>query len=266
MKIFLLFAFLIGSQWNASATTIEWVSEYDVAIDQSKESGKPVFVDCFADWCMWCHKMEQEVYSDPKFVQFLQNYIPLRLDIEDGSEGTRWAQHYGVETLPTLLVIDSNGLLLNRIGGYMNTAELLADLKAIQDLVDKERTNPNDWESIQTLGEEYLFRDMNQEAEMKFSRILSAPVNDTKKESAYFSLALSQYYQQKNQAALKTLQDYLQIFVEGRSTEDVLLLLSQIYLEMDQPDLARQVLQQFLKAFPDSDNVPRVRKVLSELR
>ena len=210
--------------------------------------------------------MEEEVYSDPKFIQFLQNYIPLRLNIEDGSEGTRWAEHYGVETLPTLLMIDSNGRLLNRIGGYMNTAELVADLKTIQDLTDKERINPNDWDTIQTLGEEYLFRDMNQEAEMKFSRIISAPVSDTKKESAYCSLALSQYYQKKNQEALKTLQDYLQIFVDGRSTEDVLLLLSQIYLEMDHPDQARQVLQQFLKAFPDSDNAPRVRRVLSELR
>jgi thioredoxin-like negative regulator of GroEL len=258
---------LIGTQsvLPSNSSQIVWLNDFQQALSKSKETGKPVFVDCFAEWCVWCHKMEAEVYSDTKFVNMTGNYVMLRIDIEDGAEGSRIAANYNVETLPSLLVVDSSGRLINRIGGFLKTDELIADLTKMQDLINGERLNANDWMVVQTLAEEYLFRDMNAEAETRFARILNAPVSDVSKESAHFSLALSQYYQQKNQEALRTLDTYLQTYVEGNSAEEVLLLLSQIYVEMDEHEKAKQVLQQFLKKFPDSKSVGRARKVLELL-
>lgn len=254
----------LGTQQLLQSSTpqVVWLTDFQEALSKSKETGKPVFIDCFAEWCMWCHKMEAVVYSDSKFVQFAGNYVMLRIDIDDNSEGTRLAAKYSVETLPTLLVVDSNGILINRIGGYLKTDELIADISHMQDLINRERLNASDWITVQTLAEEYLFRDMNAEAETRFLKILQALVPDSAKESAHFSLALSQYYQQKNQEALHTLGVYLETYVEGNSTEDVLLLFSQIYLEMDEREKAKQVLQQFLRKFPDSKSAGRARKVL----
>jgi TolA-binding protein len=135
----------------------------------------------------------------------------------------------------------------------------------MQDLINRERLNANDWITVETLAEEYLFRDMNAEAEIRFARILKAPLSDAAKESAHFSLALAQYYQQKNQEALRTLETYLQTYVAGDAAEEVLLLLSQIYLEMDEHEKAKHVLQQFLKKFPDSKSKGRAQKVLELL-
>ena len=245
-----------------SSEKILWLDNFQQALSKSKVTGKPVFIDCFADWCVWCHKMESDVYSDTKFVNLAGNYVMLRINVEDGAEGSRVATDYNVESLPALLVVDSSGKLINRIGGFLGTDELIADLTNMQTLIKRERLNANDWVAVQTLAEEYLFRDMNAEAESRFARILTAPVAHATKESAHFSLALSQYYQQKNQEALGTLQAYLQTYVEGDSAEDVLLLLSQIYLEMDEHEKAKQILQQFLKRFPDSKSKGRAQKVL----
>ncbi len=262
-----LFFILITAQ-SAMAVPppqIIWFDDFQQAISKSKETGKPIFVDCFAEWCVWCHRMEAEVYSDSKFVDFAEKYVMLRINIEDGTEGTRLAANYKVETLPTLLVLDSSEKLINRIGGFLQTDELIADLSKMQDLINKERLNPNDWITVQTLAEEYLFRDMNAEAETRLTRVLQAPIPDTARESTHFSLALSQYYQQKNREALQTLETYLQTYVEGDSTEHVLLLLSQIHLEMDDHEKAKQILQEFVKKFPDSKNAGRARKVLALL-
>jgi len=262
-----LFILLVGTQsvLPSTSTQIVWLKDFQQALSKSKETGKPVFVDCFAEWCVWCHKMESDVYSDSKFVNLAGNYVMLRIDIEDGAEGSQLAANYNVETLPTLLVVDSSGSLINRIGGFLKTDELIDDLSKMQDLINRERLNANDWMTVQTIAEEYLFRDMNAEAETRFVRILQAPISDVAKESAHFSLALSQYYQQKNQEALRTLETYLETYVEGNSAEEVLLLLSQIYLEMDEHEKAKQVLQEFLKKFPDSKSVGRARKVLGLL-
>jgi thiol-disulfide isomerase/thioredoxin len=262
-----LFLLFLGAQSVLPSTPsqIVWFQDFEQALLKSKETGKPVFVDCFAEWCIWCHKMEADVFSDTKFVKLAENYVMLRIDIEDGAEGSRLAANYNVETLPALLILDSGGGLINRIGGFLKTDELIDDLTKMQDLINRERLNANDWITVQTLAEEYLFRDMNAEAEIRFERILQAPISDVSKESAHFSLALSEYYQQKNQEALRTLEMYLQTYVEGNSSEDVLLLLSQINLEMDAHEKAKQVLQEFLKKFPDSKSVGRAQKVLKLL-
>jgi tetratricopeptide (TPR) repeat protein len=256
---------IICAVHSAGASEVVWLHSYQEAVKQAKETSKPIFVDCFADWCLWCHQLEAEVYKDAGFIELMKSYIPLRIDVEDGAEGTRLARTYHIAALPTLLVLDSSGEVTNRIGGFLKAADLIHEIRTIQGLLDKERTDPNDWTAIQELGEEYLFRDMNAEAEVRFQRILQASTSDPFKESALSSLALAQYYQEKRKESLATVQSYLKTYPNGKSAEDVLLLLSQIQIEMDQLQQARQTLEQFLEKYPNSDNLKRVREVLQRL-
>lgn len=247
-----------------SADNIPWLDNYSNALAAAKQTSRPIFIDCFAEWCVWCHRLDEEVYTDPQFVKFLQGFVPLRINVEDHAGGTKLATHFAVDSLPSLLITDSNGKLLNRIGSFLKSRELISEINEVQDLLQKEKLNPLDWATVQALAEEYLFRDMNYEAEIRFQRILEASgVSDSQKESAYFSLALAHYYQGKKSEALITLNRYLDTYTEGNSAEDVLLLLSQIYIEMDEKDKARAALQQFIAKFPDSDNAVRAKRVLA---
>jgi thiol:disulfide interchange protein DsbD len=244
---------------------VAWIRNYSEAQKIAVADAKPIFIDFYADWCTWCHKLDREVYSDPDFIRFLQAYVPLRIDIEDPAEGKELAGRFQVQTLPTIMILDTDGHALNRIGGYRNASDLIADISSIQELLRRERMNPEDWHTIQTLAEEYLFRDLNREAEVRFQRVLAAPVNSGAKESAHFSLALTEYYQGKIQEALQTLNTYLETYVDGRSAPDVFLLLSQIYLELNEADRARGILQKFLRKFPGNANAARAKEILEKL-
>jgi thioredoxin-like negative regulator of GroEL len=247
------------------AQGLDWLTDYNQAVTKAKQTGKPIFIDCFADWCVWCHRLEKEVYTDSSFLKFSQDFIPLRINVEDQAEGSRIAEQFQVDSLPSILIIESDGTLIDRVNGFHVADELISEIQSMWKLNQKEKL-VNDWQTEQKLGEEYLFRDMNREAEPRFAKILeSTGVPDNQKESAYFSLALSQYYQGKEKQALVTLNRYLETYVDGDSTENVLLLLSQIYIETDQKDKARTILEQFITKFPDSENVGRAKEVLAHL-
>jgi thioredoxin-related protein len=260
-----VFVALLLCSSPCDAASLLWGNDFDKALEEAKATGKPIFVDCVVKSCEWCRRMDQEVYGDPEFKKFLENYVRVRIDIEDGAAGSLLAAKHGVKTVPAVIVLDSQERLLNKMGGYWNAQAFILDMLMIQDLLQRERINHTDWKAIQLLAEEYLFRDMNAEAELRFKKILQAPLDSTAKESAHFSLALAQYYQEKTREALHTLNTYLETYAEGRSTEDVLLLLSQIYLETDAKDRAKEILVRFLEKFPRSQNAARVKEVLRKL-
>ncbi len=266
MKRLAILMFLLFTVEGWSAGQVKWFHSFDQAIVQAKKSGKPIFVDAFADWCGWCHKLDQEVYSSPKFVNYMERYIPLKIDVEDGATGTQFAEKYAITGLPTLLVTDPNGILINRIGGFMDADELIQDLESIQRLVDRERKNPKDTAASFDLAREYLSRDMNFEAETRFKRVMASPdATASQKETSQFSLALTQYYRRDFELALGTLESYEKTYENGESGEDALLLLSEIHMELDANDKARYYLEQFLKKYPHSGNRSRAEQVLSSL-
>src|ERR1700694_1839053 len=75
---------------QASAGT--WLTSLNAAQKSAKARKQLIFVDLWADWCGWCHKMEQEVFPSEAFQKATKDKVLLRLNTEDGSEGTKLAQ------------------------------------------------------------------------------------------------------------------------------------------------------------------------------
>jgi len=107
---------------------------------------------------------------------------------------------------------------------------------------------------------------MNEEAEIRYSKILQSTKSPAvHKQSAQFSIGLSQYYQGKLSRASASLEAYISSYPQGESLEDAYLLLSQIHLEDGNEARARFYLQEFLRKFPKSRNVIRAEQVLLKL-
>ena len=263
LYILMLFGLLMHPLFANAA----WLTSYDEAVSAARKNSKPILIDCVADWCVWCHRLEQEVYSQPEFQTMLEGFVPLRVNIEDQAQGAKLAELYGVNSLPTLLVIESEGNLLNRVGGFLPAKELINDITTTQSLLLDENLNPKNLVSSKKLAEEYLLRDMDSESESRFQKIIASPdATDQQKDSVYFPLALAQYYQQKLEPSLSTLNRYKQVFPQGPSLEDVYLLESQIYLELNRKDQARSSLEEFLTKFPENRSADRAKSVLKFLR
>ncbi len=120
---------LWGAQGAAGATPA-WHNRTDEAFAEARRSAKPVLVDLYARWCGWCKVMEREVFTQPKFQQYAERFVLLRVDVDDGASGSELQQRFSAESLPTLLLLDPKQSLLGRIEGYLETDRLIARLDA----------------------------------------------------------------------------------------------------------------------------------------
>src|ERR1700744_1852989 len=87
LYLFLVLLFACGSGLYAQNAapkkeSLVWYTDLMKAQDQSKATRKPIFgFFTGSDWCGWCHKLQEEVFSKPEFVKWAKkNVILLELD------------------------------------------------------------------------------------------------------------------------------------------------------------------------------------------
>ncbi|MCB1008975.1 MAG: thioredoxin family protein [Acidobacteria bacterium] len=124
----LLLAALSGAP--AVAEPPRWHDHADAAFAEAKESGKIVLVDLYADWCGWCKVMDAQVFTTPEFQQFAADFVLLRVDVEDGGDGTEIQRRFNAASLPTLLLLDGKQALVGQVPGFNPTAKLLARIRS----------------------------------------------------------------------------------------------------------------------------------------
>jgi len=96
---------------------------FDQAMEQSKDSGKPVFAFVTADWCGPCQAFKRGALANDKVIDFVtENTQPVYID---GDEHPELVQSLGVTGYPTIVLIKDNAILDARSGG-MTTSTLLA--------------------------------------------------------------------------------------------------------------------------------------------
>ena len=103
--------------------TIVWQRDLDQAIDLARADNKLIIVDVYTDWCGWCKKMDQVIYSDPMIVGLSRQEVFLKFDAEDGSEGEQFARRMGVRGYPTTIILDSQGRKLKSAAGFLKSPQ-----------------------------------------------------------------------------------------------------------------------------------------------
>ena len=103
---------------NHATVTLKWEKDISVALERARNEGKPVLVNFYAEWCVWCKRLESTTLRDAKVASVLdQKVVPLSLDVD--AWGKELSNEYGVHDLPTIVVLDAEGKELGRIPGYM---------------------------------------------------------------------------------------------------------------------------------------------------
>lgn len=107
MKYLILF---ISLSLSLSAAKIEFRDlSFKEGLAVAAEEGKPVFIDCYTDWCGPCKWMSANIFTDDEVAEYYNaNYVCLKIDMEKG-EGVDIAENYGIRAYPTLLYLDSEG-------------------------------------------------------------------------------------------------------------------------------------------------------------
>ena len=98
----------------APATTIAWRTDLSQALAESKRSGKPVLVDFNAVWCPPCLAMKHDTWTDGGVERAVtESTVPLQVHID---QDPATASRYGVESIPTVLMLDGDGRVLRSEG------------------------------------------------------------------------------------------------------------------------------------------------------
>jgi len=70
------------SAFSQAGGEVNWLT-FEQLEDSLKVSPKKVFVDFYADWCTYCHKMDKITFQDLEVAALLNNdYYAVRMNIE----------------------------------------------------------------------------------------------------------------------------------------------------------------------------------------
>ncbi|MCO6357243.1 thioredoxin family protein [Roseivirga pacifica] len=140
MKVFQFIVSLLLISNLAIANDLETIDfievssekEWKKAFEKAKADNKVVFVDVYTDWCGYCHKLDNEVYTNEQVISYFnENFINIKFDAE-----TQWgyqkAQAYAVDGYPTLLFLTTNEDVYEEIGGFVPSPTLLAYAEEVQ--------------------------------------------------------------------------------------------------------------------------------------
>ena len=122
----LLFFVIACGNKTQTSDELNWTANLEKAIETAKAENKAVLVNFTgSDWCKWCFKLSDEVFSQDDFKEYAdENLILVKLDfprsISQSSETKAYnqslAQKYGVQGFPTILIFNSQGKPVAKTG------------------------------------------------------------------------------------------------------------------------------------------------------
>jgi thiol-disulfide isomerase/thioredoxin len=250
----------------------QWLTSEDEAIAQARKMDRPILVDLYAEWCGWCKRLEEDVFSTPAFQSFAEDFVLLRVDTEDGGEGSRLQERYDAFSLPTTLVLDYQGVMIAEVKGYAPAAQYVAtiqqEIKGFDELIrGYERFGQSDDPRVLgLLADEFHQRNDGSRAAEIYRRIMAtgqlAPetamriryqLTDALRLAGHYGEAFEELGKVRREAVHAT---------DGALVQRLDLLAAQISLDGGDCDKARSTLQGFLGDYPTSDLVQVARRTL----
>ena len=94
------------------------------ALDRARAEDKLVFIDFYTSWCLPCKLMDEDVFTDRQFGDYMnENFVSVKINAELGN-GPNLAAIYGVQAYPTLLFVDADGRVQTKKEGAAYQTEL----------------------------------------------------------------------------------------------------------------------------------------------
>lgn len=85
----------------------EGVEGYIKASRMQQETGKPVLVFFYTDWCSNCQSLREKVLANDDVKNFLGKTIPVKINPENGPMENQISKEFGIIGYPSLFLISS---------------------------------------------------------------------------------------------------------------------------------------------------------------
>lgn len=113
---------------SAASGTAEWGTDFEAALARAASEDRAILVNFTgSDWCVWCHRLSREVFEQRPFIEYaatdlvlLEVDFPRRRELPAAllAQNRRLAEQFEVSGYPTILLLNSAGKEIGRLG-YM---------------------------------------------------------------------------------------------------------------------------------------------------
>ncbi|MEP7028767.1 MAG: cytochrome c biogenesis protein CcdA [Candidatus Eisenbacteria bacterium] len=119
--------------FRAPAPAVTWEPYSDAAVAQARIEGRPVVLDFGADWCVPCHELDNNTFTDRGVAEALAPFTRLKVDFtrDDAPEVITLRARYAITGVPTVLFLGPDGheIAAARIVGYLPPAPFLEHVR-----------------------------------------------------------------------------------------------------------------------------------------
>lgn len=132
LKIYTIFICFL-----CSICTLDAQVNFTDQILSEVDSKKPIFIDFYTDWCGPCKKLDRTTFQDTLLSAYLnENFTCLKWNAE-GERFFELASFYQVNSYPTLLFLDKEHNVVNRIVGFRSSTKLLRSSEQVIKYIDE---------------------------------------------------------------------------------------------------------------------------------
>lgn len=251
---------------------VRWFSTLEEASSAAKESGRPILVDFWADWCAACKVMDKEVYSDPAFAEAARGFVAVRINYD---KKTAIARKYSVGELPTLVFTDSFGGEILRHTGYLNgqlLTELLhslpADVSEFNRLDQILLQNKNDFHALQQMGAKLRASGLFLTSNDYYGKALDtkeAKADPNERGAILSEMGANSLELRDGKQAADTFEKCLKEFPNSPRATAWTLGLGNAYALADKKDKARKVLEVLIREHPGAAESQKAQALLASL-
>lgn len=115
--------------FQLQAADLKWLTSVPDASAQAKKESKLVFLNFTgSDWCSWCKKLDEEVFSKSEFADYAKKNVVLvevdfpiskKLDPALVTANDALKDKYKINGFPTLIVLKPDGTVVWKQEGYL---------------------------------------------------------------------------------------------------------------------------------------------------
>jgi thioredoxin-related protein len=121
---------------------IQWL-DFDDGLAKARSTGKPVMIDFYTDWCVYCKKLDRETLRDPEVAKTLESgFIAIRLDAENGKARlsyrgrsfsyAEFSRFFGVTSFPSIAFLNDKGEPITMLPGFVPAPQFSVFLNYIR--------------------------------------------------------------------------------------------------------------------------------------
>lgn len=111
---------------------VNWTAYDEVILERSASESKPAIMDVYADWCIPCRSMDENLFKDPEVLKLSEDFTMVRLDITKKIPGQdEIIGKYSIEGAPTIIFFNRHGEEIPelRIESTIDTGDFISSMR-----------------------------------------------------------------------------------------------------------------------------------------